>query len=342
MLRVHYFPGRCVALAIGGVVAAATFVAAQTPSPAPSGSGSSRLRAGTILFAGTRDHWAWVHATGLGETLYEGGPGQAPRALGRGSGWSNLAVDGSQVWLIRQTRRTASLAQVDPSKGGEPKVVVNGLDAPSGLFAQDGKVYWLENRPPGNGGFSFLPSLGSTCVLRVREASGGVRTLAEWPGGGGEGPELLPQDILGKVGDQLYLRIRRPASTELVRVSCESGSAQRVAVERGLQRAVLHRETLCWTAPSAQAEPASEYVCVRSLAASGETRTLADWLPGDGELLPLQRGLLYARDGLYRVSGRDDRGAWAGSLPRERVATDGTRLLLLNGEVPAVHAVKGL
>lgn len=317
--------------------ASASLVAADSVLQAP----TLLSREGIVLFSGEADRWLWTRASGTQETLYEGGPNRPARSLATGSGWTALAAGGPQIWLIRRDRKSAELLRVDGGPGAAPKVVLSGLQSPGGLAAGGGHVYWLENRPPRSAA-AHLPTHGWTTLLRTRSAAGVVRTLVEWPGGGPPAEPSASGDMIGLVGDRLYFRVRRAACTEFVCMPLPSGPPSRVAVERGLQTAILDGGRLCWTAPSDEAGAASGLRCVRAHNAHGEVETLGDWLPAEGAPVLLNGKLLHVGSQVHRLNGSAAPGRWLAQLPHGRYGHDTRRLVLLTGSAPAVFPVKGL
>ncbi len=320
-------------------VATASLVAAQPDrNPALSLVGGP-FRDGIVLFASGGDRWFWTHASGGQETLFEGGPGRAPVSLATGSGWSALAWDGQALWLTQQQRDQGHLCRLRPGRDVTPEKVVSGLAQPSGLFADNGRLYWLENRAPRAAAFRYIPTEGWTAILRMRDGSGAVRTLAEWPGGGPSGTELPAQDLLGVTEDYLFCRVRRPASTEFLRIALADGKAERVAVESGSQSAVLYEGTLFWTAPSDEASPATGMRCVRTLGSAGNVVLVGDWLPENGVLLGTPQGVRFASDGWYALRGRAPAERLPGSLSG-RVVADQDQLFQVGGTTPVAVQVE--
>src|SRR5205085_3032398 len=104
-----------------------------------------------------------------------------------GRNWADLAVDGDTAWLLEREGVKGALLRVSLSPGMAPMVERPGLDRPSGLWAGGGRVCWVEMPPPASPGLEFVPPAGSIARFFLREASGQVRSLAEWPARAGPG-----------------------------------------------------------------------------------------------------------------------------------------------------------
>src|SRR5262249_2509734 len=148
-----------------------------------------------------------------------------------------------------------------------PTEVASGLQRPGGLFARDGRLYWLEVTGGVEPGLAFLPAAGPIASLRCREPSGQVRTVGACPAGAifqvPEESGAGPGDIVGVAEGAVIARLRRVASTELVRFPIPSGSPARLATEPGVQFSALAGSELYWTAPSEEAMPETVLRCVR-------------------------------------------------------------------------------
>lgn len=268
--------------------------------------------------------WAWLKHAGDEVELFRGGPDAAPKSLGKGAGWSEICLSGDELWLLN---RSGSQAELLHSAGGAPPVsTLKGLPGAGGLYAAEGRLFWLESTPPAPMSATFVPAADATDRLRVREASGQVRTLAEWPGG----QAGQPGDVMGVAGGQVYFRLRRAASTEFLRVPLSGGDWERVAVANGDQQGLLMDGTLYWTAPTEESNRIDTLRCVRRLTASGATETLTDWLPGSGELQPGPRAPYYLAHGfdsaLYQLPEHLDQSTLVRAAPA-RAALDGDRLI---------------
>src|SRR5438105_4899970 len=82
-----------------------------------------------------------------------------------------------------------------------------------------GRVCWAELPPPASPGLEFVPPAGSVARIFLREASGRVRTVGEWPAGPGlgQGPgKPLPVRALGLLGPDLCLQVNRVVTTEFL------------------------------------------------------------------------------------------------------------------------------
>jgi len=264
-----------------------------------------------IAFSGTPDGWAWLKG-GAGDTaLYTGGPGKAPVLVANGRGWQEVAVDGTQLWVLRGDGERGALLQLSSVPGSSPKEVLDNLQRPGGLFAQGGRLYWLEVRSGLEPGLAFLPAAGPIAQLRCREASGEVRTVGEYPageiGGRGEKAGAGPGDIVGAMPGAVVVRLRRLVTTEFLRFPLPAGPPSRIAGEPDLQDGALSGNELYWTAPSEEATPDAALRCARHArvdAPGAVPATITDWLPGSGTLLALDGAAYYAASsdmGLYRL-----------------------------------------
>ena len=240
-----------------------------------------------MQFVASAGKWAWLKRAGEESELFRGGPSTAPNSLGKGKDWSEIALAGDDLWLLSRSGEHAEL--LHSMAGAAPVSTLKDLPDAGGLYAADGRLFWLESAPLGPMTGAFVPAADATGRLRVREATGAVRTLAEWPGGqiGRTG------DVIGVANGQAYVRLRRSASTEFLRVPLAGGEWQRLAAESDTQQGVLIGDTLYWTAPTEESNQIHGTRCVRRLTASGGVETLTDWLTSNGDLHPGPRTPYY-------------------------------------------------
>lgn len=310
---------------------------AQAPpgAAAPAGGGTTAPKPPPVIqLAASGGHWAWLKHAGEEVELLRGGPGANPTVVGRGLGWTEVAQDGENIWVIHRTGDSGELLQ--SRAGAAPASVLQKLSRPGGLFAAEGRVFWLESVPPADPRMAFIASGDSLSRLRVREASGADRTLGEWPGG----LEGAPGDVLGVLNGAVYVRLRRFASTEFLRVPLSGGETERIAAEEDRQEGLIANGSLYWTAPTEEANQPHGLRCVRRTQATGEPETVTDWLPGLGVLAAGTSGPCYLANGpnpdLYQLPSHLDTATVIRRVSG-RAVLDGSQLILLDGpSAPAV------
>jgi len=263
-----------------------------------------------------------------------GGPHQQPAVVARGAGWTDLALSGGDCFIL--SRGQGTLLRVPLQAGASPVVAASGLAQPNGLFAAGDTLYWLETATAPGSVLAFVPTAGPMLRLRMRDGAGAIRTISDWPGA--RGLATLPgSDIVGATPTEVYARVIRPASTEFVRFRLPSGEAERVAIESGSQHAVVREGQLYWTAPSDEAASDAAVAQVRRPAEDGGVETVAEWLPAPGVLLARPDGTWYASSQLYRLPRKLGPAEIRGSFRARRVATDGARVILLDGPTPQAY-----
>jgi hypothetical protein len=276
--------------------------------------------------------WVWLKQTGESTELLTSAGGGTPQVIARGTGWTDVALDGNTAWLLQREGDGGAVLRCPLAAGSSPSVVAGGLESPSGLKAFEGGVFWVETSPLPRNGHPGVPLLGPTARFRVRDSSGQVRTVADWPvtpgpetrSLGSAGPRILAADR-----GALFASVRRPTTTEFIRVPLSGGSATRLVIESGDQSGTLRDGLFYWTGPSEEAGAGTQLTCVRRFRSDGSAETICDWLDAGGTLVACRRGLLYAHDRLFRVP--NDGGVAeliSGTLSlRDRVATDGSAVV---------------
>jgi hypothetical protein len=92
---------------------------------------------------------------------------------------------------------------------------------------------------------------------------------------------------------------------------------------------------LYWTAPSEEAVPESGIRSLRRLNAAGVPETVADWLPGLGNLVVANEGLRFAGVGdLYSLPDRLGSPTFLRKIDWGNVVSDGHSLVLLGADQP--------
>lgn len=282
-----------------------------------------------LSFTSNGQTWAWLHGTPEETRLLRGTPGQPGQELARGKGWREVALAGTDCWILTEG---GELLRV-PAAGGQPQSVLQGLRGAGSLQGSGSDLYWLEVSESGNRPF-YVPAAGPVLRLRRRTAAGQVQNIGSWPGGARPGPG----DLVGLSSSHAHVRVRRLAGTELVRMPLSGGPGERLAAESGLQSAVLSGGTLYWTAPSEEASPGAGHRMARRRAEGGPIEDVTEWLPGSGDLLaPAGGPVLYAGPHLYRLPVR-----FGPSEVRRKLVwgystvLDGNRLVLLSGSGPEI------
>lgn len=302
---------------------------ASTPAPPPAAAAFQSPAEQRRAFAGVPGQWVWLQAEGEERVLYTGGPGRAAAAGPRGRGWSELALDGGAVWILQTESSRGDLLRV-PSAGAAPETILSGLENPSGLHADGGRVFWFEGAPGVDPGLGWVPAAGPRLRLRCREPAGTVRALAEWPSGSAapEGSRAGQSPaVLGVDGERVAVSIPHAVSTEFYRIPLSGGEPERLAGESDAQYGILSGGAFYWTGVTEEADPNTSFRCVRRLS-GGEAATVTDWLPGGGALLAARGEVFYAADALYRVPAALDAPAYLRTLPGGLVVSDGETLLL--------------
>jgi len=311
----------------------AVFARAQAPGSTPPP--KPELRA----FAAAEGRWAWIKATGDQSELFLGAPSTSGRSRAKGSGWTEAALDGSTVWMLARNSRGGTLMSLPIEGETPPAEVLQIEDQPGALLAHDGQLYWLELSQAADPGLAFVPPLGARLRLRCREASGTVRTLMERPAV--DGAALGTGDLVAVAGGQLYLRLHSASGTELLTVPLAGGAATRIAGESGRHDAVLSNGVLYWTAPSEEAMPESGIRSLRRLKAEGVPETVADWLPGLGNLAAADEGLRFAGAGdLYSLPDRLGSPTFLRKIDWGSVVSDGHSLVILGTDQPQLLSAR--
>ena len=324
-------------------VAATAFLSlahAQNPpasTPAAPAAAVGRMPARDLAAAGGR--WAWLGRSGDEVELAMGGPGAGRTSLARGRDWEQLAVDGNAAWILRRRNGQGALLQVALAPNAMPAELVTGIENPISLLSQGGSVYWIEHPQPAGAVLPFVPAMLPPARLRVREASGQARTVAEWPLPApqpGTAPD--PGRLVAVANGGAYLEIHRPASTEFLRVDLASGEVRRLAMETGTQYSVQWGDHLYWTARSDEAMPTAGLGCVRRAGAAGEPEVVTDWLPGNGILLGLPDGVYYLGHELFRLPSQRGQSQYLRAAPPGAATTDGKGAILVMGDPPVAVA----
>lgn len=292
-----------------------------------------------MQFVSSAGKWAWLRRSGGEVELFRGGPGVAPQKLGAGTGWSEIALAGDDLWLLNRTGNLAEL--LHSMTGGAPVSTLKDLPGAGGLYTAEERLFWVESPPSPSSIIPFTPAAGAASRVRVREASGQVRTVAELSGA----QAGQPGDVIGVSNSQVYVRLRRTASTEFLRVPLAGGDWERLAATNGTQQGLLMNGTLYWTAPTEESNKVATLRCVHRLSASGSPETLTDWLPASGELQPSAGAPYYLASGLesalFQLPEHLDQARFVRSVP-QRAALDGDQVINLDGPsapnvVPAGH-----
>ena len=300
---------------------------AQAPAPEggpPPGQGAARRNPAPIRYAVDGGVWAWLQEAGEGGQirLMTGGPGAQPREVARGEGWIDVALrDGAALVLTRR----GDLGRIErvALKDGTSAVLRDRVPSPGDLHAWNGKAAWLTWKEPVLPDMPFILPASGRLLLSI-ENDGAVREVAI-PGA------LAPQvgDVVGEIGKELIVQVRRLRGTEFLAVDPDLRTYRRLAAEGEDQIAAIHAGRLLWTAPSQEANEASNLRCIKRLR-DGSEEVIVDWLLPWGSLLSTRRGACYAYDRVYWLPerpGRAVRGAETGFFP---TGTDGDRILALD------------
>jgi hypothetical protein len=310
----------------GGSALSLSLARAQTPPAA--GGGPARKPPEIADFSASNGHWLWLKRVGDAVELVRGGPGERPTAVARGRDWVEVGQNAGGIWMLSRTGDKGELLHTTGSAA--PASAVSDLSRPAGLLAVEGRVFWMESVPSPEKDESFIAAASATCRLKVREASGQVRTLDEWPTGHDAGQG----DVVGVSGDSVIVRLHRPYSTEFLRVPLGGGPSVRIAAEEGWQKAQIIKDSLYWTAPSEEANQRAGICCVRRGRGAAEPETISDWLPMYGILHASGARLYYLPNGmdhnLYQVPDRLELPIRLRSLPGP-ATMDGDQPVLLTG-----------
>lgn len=329
--RIHLTPRLLAAILLSslGLVVLARAQDPAAPGGAPAAAPRSELRA----FSGSAGQWAWIKDKGSESELYVGRPGEAGRIRAKGAGWTEVAQDGADIWLLARAERGGVLLRL-PREGNAPPAEVTRIEDPSGaLLVQGGQVFWLELSQAADPGLAFVPPLGARIRLRCREADGRIRTLLDRPAAEGATPGA--GDLVGLAGGQLYLRLRSATGTELLSVRTSDGMQSWIAGESGTQEAQLANDRLVWMAPSAEATPESGIRCVHRFTPGGAPELMAEWVPPNSSLVVTAEGLgVLDRDDLYRLPSRLGPPTFLRKVTSGKLVSDGRSLVLLSGEQP--------
>jgi hypothetical protein len=313
-------------IAASALLAAAVCMGLARAQGRPPGAAGGR-KPSIIAFASDGGAWVWLKQAGGEVELYRGGAGSPRSLVARGQDWREVALLESAAWLLQRPEGASrgALLRADLAGGSAPAPVLGDLDNPTGLRASGGRLFWIETGVPALPGLPFLPAAGPMARLRCREASGQVRSLAEWSAG-----TAGPGDVTGLAGDAAYVRVRRPVSTEFLRVPLAGGLPTRVCSETGGQQALLWRDGFYWSAISDEA-PGVPLICVRRVPVGrgAAPETVCDWLPPRGTLLGLRDGLYFVSNSLYRLPGRLAPPQELRPAPDGPAATDGSVVVLL-------------
>jgi hypothetical protein len=332
----HSSSSKPIILSITAVLLGVTALVARAQGGAPGG-GSPPPRPAIRAFAAQGTDWAWIVARGeetelhLGSAGTSGTPGQTGA---KGNGWTDLALDGSDVWLLQREARQGALLRVK-RQGGEPEVVVSSLESPAALLVRDDGVYWLEASPAADPGLAFIPPLAGRLRLKCRDRSGAIRTVTDWTVGGATRSQ--PGDLMAGPEGRLYACIRSSVATEIYSVPSAGGIPVRVAGELGEQSATSAGGQLLWTAPSREATPESGVRCLQRLRPDGSAELVAEWLSRSGSLAQLGDRLYYAGlEGLYRIPDRFGTPVYRHKIRFGLTASDGKHIISLTDDNPVI------
>lgn len=307
---------------------------AQGPDASP---GAGAPRAQITSFGARGAEWAWIRSRGEIGELFLGSGGSQGRKVAEGSGWAEVAVGNAALWLLQREGQQGRLLRVAKSAAGDPEEVAGPLAQPGGLHAEGDRVFWIESVPAAEPGLAFIPTLSGQLRLRMLEASGAVRTLAEWPSSGAIQPPDL--EVIGVMGDRVYTSAFNGLGTEFMSVRLSGEPPTRVAAEAGSQHGTIHSGRFVWTAPSDEATPVSGIRQLRVLREDAASEVLADWVPAGGALVPMRDRLYYAGLGkLFTVREQAGTPDFVRVIDYGPVATDGRSLVSIVGDAPVVQA----
>lgn len=331
--RIHLTP-RLLATILLSSLGLVVLARAQGPAaPGPGGASAAALRSELRAFSGSAGQWAWIKDQGAESELYVGRPGEAGRIRAKGAGWTEVAQDGADIWLLARAERGGVLLRLPREGNALPTEVTRIEDQSGALLAQGGQAFWLELSQAADPGLAFVPPLGARIRLRCREANGRVRTLLDRPAAEGAAPGA--GDLVALANGQLYLRLRSTTGTELLSVRPSDGTLSWIAGESGTQEALLDHDRLVWTAPSAEATPESGIRCVHRFTPGGAPELVAEWLPPNSSLVVTKEGLgVLDRDDLYRLPSRLGPPTFLRKVTSGRIVSDSRSLVLLSGEQP--------
>jgi hypothetical protein len=289
-----------------------------------------------LSFSAGEGRWAWLQEKGGQIALFTGGPNASASERAHGPNWAEVVQDGDTLWVLqRPEKKPGSLLRIPRSgTAATAEPVLTNLQWPSGLYFSGGQLYWFERSPAVKPALGFVPPAGTQLQLKMRQRSGQVTTLAQWPAGELPVPKFRGSDgcaqILAAEADSFYVRVRRYVGTEFIKLRATQGSGERLAEETGIQQGALYNGTLYWTAPSEEASSSQTPRCVRRIDASGTPVTVAEWVPGNGTLVAVPgAGVLYAADQLYRIPDKLDVARPLRYISERSVATDGKMIVLL-------------
>lgn len=285
--------------------------------------------------------WAWLTRAGEQVELRAGPPDGEGTLLASGSGWNDLALTSEGTYIAAEVAGRGAILKVDQSTGQEARQVVSMDEVPKSLIFHRGSLYWLGARPSPPGAPAWVPAAGPAAVLQQVGAGGRVENLVELPG------LPSPQGPFGQIAGAdeagvLYLTHPLPGSTHIYAVDIAARSAFRVAGTEGLARAVIWRGKPCWSAGSEEAQVEAGIRSVRCWdPALKREQVLTDWMPDMGTLVVRGDELLYSADNLYSAPPSWGPSRRAGPFFAYKIASDGQRLVSLDGPFPTTRPVLG-
>ena len=328
-------------LASGVAGLSAQWAGAQGPSapaPAPAGAEPVVESARPVAFAVLGDRWAWIRHFDTKRDLKiaaRGGGG----ATGADGDWSAVGGVGDSFFAGKRVGSQWKLVRI-PAAGGEPSLEAPALGEPTSILGSGSELLVAELKADAAGDLLSTPGAGTRLSVRACTPDlKTLRTVVEIPSGMPVEAEPLSQDLLGVADGNLYLRVRRPLSTEFHRAPLAGGPSVRLAGEYGPQQGALFGGRLYWTASSEESGTIRGLRCVRTLAPDGATVTLTDWLPGIGTLTAVEPGgVRYVGDQVYAIPTRFGMSNRLQRAQTAAAATAGSSLVLFDFAANPVSA----
>ncbi|HEU4753517.1 MAG TPA: hypothetical protein VFU47_10460, partial [Armatimonadota bacterium] len=140
----------------------------------------AKPKTAVTAFTADGQKWAWLESAGSETTLYTGGPGEQPRALGKGKDWKEVALVNGAAWVLSRKGERGAIEPVTPAPG-EAAGGLQDLAAPGALRCVDGNLYWIETSPPDPLILPSVTAAGPKARLHRSAPGKAPEKLAEWP-----------------------------------------------------------------------------------------------------------------------------------------------------------------
>jgi hypothetical protein len=236
-----------------------------------------------VRFVGGGAGWAWLRTGAEKSKLYTAPPDGSAQVVAEGAGWTDLAAEGNTLWVA--DGKSGTILEVPGAASSTPKALVEKLSEPGGLAVKGGTLYWAERIVSPTARYPWVPTTGPRIRISSRNSAGAIQQLGECPAAAG--PFSPGPGDIQLASDAIYLRVRRPATTEFLRFPLAGGAPTRVAIEPDVQQAVAAGSDLYWSAPSPETSETAHVVAVKRWGPGKPATMLCDWLPGDGRMVLL-------------------------------------------------------